>query len=322
LSQNNNHINNDLLVKYLLGEASPPEKDRVEDWMVADPANQHYFDQFRRIWEKSRELALHLNPDEEAAWQRFRKRIREPKKTNPVSRIPWMRIAALFILFAGAGVLTYSLLQESTVRHLVAVSGNSIKTDTLVDGSVITLNKNSSLTYPSRFNGETRSVELKGEAFFQVKPDKKKPFIVQVNDVTIKVLGTSFNIRSRNGETEVIVETGIVQVVRNNRALELRPGEKTVVHRQDLVPVKTKEDQQLYNYYKTREFVCDNTPLWKLVEVLNEAYDINIVIESEAIRSLRLTTTFSNESPDRILQIISETFQVKMEHVNGKIIIR
>lgn len=322
MSENYNHINNELLVKYLLGEASPPEKDRIEDWMAADPANQHYFDQFRKIWERSRELSLNLNPDEEAAWQRFRKRIQGPKRTLPVSRFPWMRIAALLILFAGAGALTYSLLKESTVRQLVAVSGNNIKTDTLVDGSVITLNKNSSLTYPSRFKGKTRSVELKGEAFFQVKPDKKKPFIVQVNDITIKVLGTSFNVRSRNGETEVIVETGIVQVIRNNRAVELRPGEKSVVHRQDSVPLKTKEDQQLYNYYKTREFVCDNTPLWKLVEVLNEAYDIKIEIESEELRNLRLTTTFSNESPDRILQIISETFQVKVEHSNDKIIIR
>ena len=94
------------------------------------------------------------------------------------------------------------------------------------DGSVITVNKNSTLSYPSEFKGKTREVALNGEAFFKVTPNKEKPFIIHVNDVTVRVVGTSFNIRSEKGKTEVIVETGIVQVTKNKRTVSLLPKRK------------------------------------------------------------------------------------------------
>jgi ferric-dicitrate binding protein FerR (iron transport regulator) len=136
----------------------------------------------------------------------------------------------------------------------------------------------------------------------------------------VKVIGTSFNIRTRNGTTEVIVETGIVEVIRKNNVLELRPKEKAVVQK-DSTMFKIAETDKLYNYYRTKEFVCDNTPLWKLVAVLNEAYNANIIIQKDALRSLPLTTTFNNESLDRILEIIHATFDITITRQNNQIIL-
>jgi ferric-dicitrate binding protein FerR (iron transport regulator) len=163
---------------------------------------------------------------------------------------------------------------------------------------------------------------LKGEAFFRVEPDKNKPFIITVNDVQIKVVGTSFNVRSENGLTEVIVATGIVQVQKGKTEVALRANEKVVVRRQDSVLTKEPETTQLYQYYESREFVCDNTPLWKLVAVLNKAYAANIVIGRPELRNLPLTTTFPNESLDRILQIISLTFDIEIEKTGSSIILK
>jgi ferric-dicitrate binding protein FerR (iron transport regulator) len=78
----------------------------------------------------------------------------------------------------------------------------------------------------------------------------------------------------------------------------------------------------LYNYYVTHEFVCDDTPLWKLVEVLNEAYGSHIEIANPDLRNLPLTATFHNEPLDRTLSIISETFSITVEHQNEKIILK
>ena len=89
------------------------------------------------------------------------------------------------------------------------------------------------LSYPASFKGKTRSIKLKGEAFFNVAPDKEKPFIIDVNDVQVKVVGTSFNVRSYNGITEVIVETGIVQVTKAGETTELRAGERTTLTQKD-----------------------------------------------------------------------------------------
>ena len=133
---------------------------------------------------------------------------------------------------------------------------------------------------------------------------------------------TSFNVRSENGLTEVIVATGIVQVQKGNKEVALRPNEKVVVRRQDSVITKEEETAQLYQYYESREFVCDNTPLWKLVAVLNKAYGANIVIGRPELRNLPLTTTFPNESLDRILQIISLTFNIEVEKTGTSTILK
>jgi ferric-dicitrate binding protein FerR (iron transport regulator) len=308
------HITDDLLVKYLLGEATAGERAQVEEWLAASEANQAYYVQLQQVWEHSKALASTKKVDEEAAWQRLRTRIHNGQGVavvKPLRSAGWWRIAALFIVVIGLAFFAYTwLTRETPVQELSLQTVDKPLADTLSDGSVVMLNKHSAITYPSRFKGDTRSITLKGEAFFDVTLNKEQPFVVQVNDVTIKVVGTSFNVRSEGGETEVIVETGVVQVTRGGKTVELRPKEKVTVQQRDTALVKEAETEALYNYYRTREFVCDNTPLWKLVEVLNEAYDANIVIDRPGLRHLPLTTTFSNESLDHILEVIAMTFEI------------
>ncbi|HEU4472355.1 MAG TPA: FecR domain-containing protein [Flavisolibacter sp.] len=324
MNENYNHINDELLVSYLLNEASAAERAVVEQWIAAGEDNRLYFDQLRLIWEESKKLASASTADEDQAWKRFKVRVGTQKPdTVPVRRMGWLRIAALFVLISGAGLLGYMTFKKApAVEQLVARAGNTVRSDTLPDGSIITLNKNSELAYPSAFEGESRQVSLRGEAFFHVKSDKSKPFLISVNDVTVRVVGTSFNIKSENGRTEVIVETGIVRVTKQKSTVELRQGEKLVVNSKDTALVKQKETEALYNYYRTREFVCDNTPLWKLVEVLNEAYGVNITIERPETRNLPLDVTFSNESLDRILEVISMTFNLSITRSKDKISLR
>jgi ferric-dicitrate binding protein FerR (iron transport regulator) len=163
---------------------------------------------------------------------------------------------------------------------------------------------------------------LQGEAFFNVTANKEKPFVITVNDVEVKVVGTSFNIKTSNGQTEVIVKTGIVEVTRNGKTIRLLPNEKTVTPAGDTALFKTQISDKLYDYYQTKEFVCDNTPLWRLVQVLNEAYQSNIVIGREELRNLRLNTTFSNESLDNVLDIIAKTFQLQVVKTENQIILQ
>jgi len=321
LDNNATHID-DLLVKYLLHEATVEEIATVETWLATATENSAYFHQFRKIWEQSKVLAVTSTVDENAAWQLFQNRIHtKPAVVKPLHQVAWMRVAVLTIVIAGAGLLAYFGLREKRVPLLTAQTATTVRIDTLPDGSVVTLNKHSSITYPKKFKEGTRAVTLKGEAFFNVTPNKKKPFQIQVNDVRIKVVGTSFNVRSENGSTEVIVATGVVQVQRGSKTVTLQPNEKTIVLPRDSILVKTTETTHLYNYYQSNEFVCDNTPLWKLVAVLNKAYNATIVIGREELRDLPLTTTFPNESLDQILQVISLTFNIKVQRTPTAIIL-
>jgi transmembrane sensor len=324
LRENFNDINNDLLVRYLLNEASSEEQLQAEQWIAASAINRKYFEDFKLIWEQSSQLASSRKIHENDAWQRFRQRIHpEQKKQAIVRRIgyrfPWMRMAAMVAFVTLVTWLMTALFGNKTIT---VQSGQTTIASTLPDNSVVTLNKNASLTYPKRFSGEERDVTLRGEAFFNVTPDKKKPFVVHVNDITVKVVGTSFNIKSIHGKTEVIVETGVVQVIHNNKVVELKPKEKLVTGGADTAMQKEEVPDKLYNYYRSKEFVCNNTPLWKLAESLSEAYNKSITIEREELRNLRITTTFSNKPLDSILTVIEKTFDVKAERKNNQIILK
>lgn len=324
MEENVYHITDDVLVKYLLHEATPEEITRVAAWIAADTANEKYFRQFETIWNESKRLAASNKVDETLAWKRFKERVNEKNKA-PVQSIQgfgWIKIAALFILVAGAALFAYQFFSEKPVEMLAVQSKQTPLTDTLPDGSVVTLNKNSRLRYPDAFRDTVRAVELEGEAFFNVVSNKAQPFIIKVNDVQVRVLGTSFNIKSTGGNTEVIVETGVVQVRKGIQAVTLGKEEKIYVGQKDSVLKKAEVDDKLYNYYRSREFVCVETPLWKLVDVLNEAYNAKIIIGNNNIRNLPLTTTFRNESLDKILDVVSATFSITVETKEDSIVLK
>ena len=313
-------------MKHLLGEASSGEEEAVNEWMNANATNKEYYNQLKKVWDNSKKLAVDSTLDVDKAWERFQKRVADQNETPKAlsrSRFSWMRIAASIILIAGLGIAAYFMINNNESKEMVAQAGQNVLVDTLPDGSVITLNKRSTITYPSKFKGDTRAITLKGEAFFNVAPDKKKPFIISVNDVQITVVGTSFNIKSENGNTEVVVETGIVRVTRSGKTVELNAGEKVVMHANDSIASKEAVDEKLYNYYRTKEFVCDETPLWKLVQVLNEAYDAKIIIGRKELNDKKITTIFYNESLEKILEIIHLTFDITViKKEDGQIILQ
>lgn len=321
-------MTDDLLVKFLLGESTPEENNQVEKWMVANKGNALYFAQIKLIWDKSKQLEAISTVDENEAWKRFKVKVGNTEQKVGVVRSfhnrYWLRIAALLFIIAGGSWLGIALWKSSGYNSpLVQIATlQNVLTDTLPDGSIVTLNKKSGLSYPKKFNGRQRNITLTGEAFFNVTPDRKKPFIITVNDVTVKVLGTSFNVKSRNNKTEVIVETGIVEVSRNNTKVRLQKKEKVTVPQSGTGFIKENATDKLYNHFRTKEFVCDRTPLWKVVEVLGEAYNTTIVIERKALQNEPLTTTFNNESLDRILDIIAQTFEATIVRKDNKVIIK
>ncbi len=193
----------------------------------------------------------------------------------------------------------------------------------LADGSEVTLNRGARLMYPRRFSGSERSVKLEGEGFFEVAPDKTKPFVIHSGEADVTVVGTSFNVNSSMVRTEVIVETGIVRVGKAGREAELLPSERAVVFHDRAQPVKMRAQDSLHNYYRTGAFTCNATPLTRFVEVLREAYATDIRIADPALRSLPLTATFRSSSLDEILDVLAATFpQVQVERAGAQILLK
>ena len=310
LNEHNHTPFEPLLVKYLLQEAGPDEIRIVEDWLSADPANRRYYDQMRLIWEKSLRQLPDLGSDgeEERAWQTFRHKIREPQR--PVLTFRWAAAAALLLPIALISFLWWRAGRSASWQ--TTASRDLVRTDTLPDGSIVTLNKHSGLSRPEKFKTGARTVRLDGEAFFRIAPDKNSPFEVQTGDATITVLGTSFNVRSQKDRTELSVETGLVSISNGHDHIQVGAGERITINQNDPTLTKQPAVPALYKYYQPRDFVCTDTPLWQLVDALNEAYGAHITIANTVLRNIPVNTTFHNEHLDRILSVLGETVGAKV----------
>lgn len=258
------HIDpHELLVKYITGEANAAEKQQVEKLIGGDDENRRYYEHFKLIWDESLELANDNDLDEDKAWVRFRERIQKEyiASTTSANNYKWLKVAAVILLASAAVLFAPGLFKHreearyttigATPNEVIlrSVTTNEIKTDTLPDGSTITQNKNSTLSYPATFAAKDRTVELSGEAFFNVWHDRQRPFIIKVSNVQITVLGTSFNVKSNGKITEVIVETGIVRIQRRRQTATLHPGEKLTATDTSARFKKESITDKSYRYY-------------------------------------------------------------------------
>lgn len=310
-------MKDELLIEFLLNETDAERTAEVQQWLDADPANRAYFSQFELIWNTSKNLAAQSTVDEEVAWMEFKKKVNKKPAVKKLN-FTWMKVAATLLLIASTWLL-YNTYGPQRYTELYA--NENILTKTLPDGSVITLNKHSNLSYASNFKGN-RSVRLdQGEVFFKVTPNKEEPFIIEAEQVSVKVVGTSFNVKHTKNLTEVIVETGIVQVSKNNETVELRQGEKVSIGSTSGKLIKQRNSDQLYNFYQSKVLIANNTPLSKIIAVLNQTYNSNISFKNNEISKLTLTTTFREKSLNDILTIICETHNLEMTRNQNQILL-
>ena len=332
----------DLLVKYLLREATPEERRAVDEWLAADAEHRKYYDQLFLIWEKSRLAAGGVLPDipgeEEQAWQTLRQKMQKPVRGAAVLRMGARRMGARRMgenrtgvrrmgvralrLTAAAILLFFFWWQYTTPKWQSTASNDHIRIDTLADGSIVTLNKHSILSHPPTFAAGARTVTLEGEAFFSIAADKDRPFRIKTNGITITVLGTSFNVRTENGRTAILVETGLVEVENRRNHIHIAAGETVTLGQNDPSPVKQPARAILYKYYQPRDFVCRDTPLGTLVDALNQAYGDSITIKNPAIRDLPITTTFHDASLPQVLDVIRKTLNITVQDSASRYILQ
>jgi len=305
-------MTDELLIKYLLQETTEAERQKVSSWLSSDPANTAHFLKFQKIWEASKQLAQQSQVDETTAWETFRakaeQRQRPAKKLKPGAYHQLiLKSAAVFLLTIGTWSV-YHLVSNNTYIDLRAY-GN-IASNTLPDGSVLTLNKGTSLKYARDFKNE-RTVKLdSGDVYFNVAKDRSHPFVIKLTDLSVTVVGTSFNIRHQQKETEINVESGIVEVRRGDKILRLQKGEHLSLTSPEAELQKQVNTDQLYNYYHSQLFIARNTPLPKLIATLNEAYHSHISLEP-GLEDLTFSSTLKAGNLEENLTIICDALNLQ-----------
>lgn len=223
-----------------------------------------------------------------------------------------MAIAAAVIVaaFSAWWLLPVSKPTPVVTAALPAAQHIFNKVINLPDGSVVTLNENSQLDYPLAFEGRSREVYLRGEAFFNVAPDKNKPFLVHTGTIVTRVLGTSFNIRAAgdNSPIAVTVTTGKVQVQKDDKAIlaELLPGDQLILDKAAIAPLVTKANMKEVLVWKKDEPVFEDVSFEAAIPLINKYYGIDIRFRDESLRTKKFTGNFINDPMKQALDVICE----------------
>lgn len=315
----------DLIAKYLSGNASPEEALILENWKAESGLNLNQFELSKKAYD-----AIHHTidkpVDENLAWNILNTRITNvDEKVIPLYKKPFFfRSAASIIIIISISFLIKWLYQAKETETLEISSLNIIKTDTLPDGSLIVLNKNSELTYIATH--KARKVLLKGEAFFNVVHDNEMPFEILINDVIIKDIGTSFNVKAPAGSTEieVAVESGIVQFYStSSTGVTLVKGDKAVYSAISKRFQKSViEPGANITSYKSKSFLFKNTSLKKAISQINNVYNTNIILQDSSLCDMAVSVEFNNESVETIITVLSETLDLEIEKRNGSIFLK
>jgi ferric-dicitrate binding protein FerR (iron transport regulator) len=307
------HID-ELISKYLAGEASHEEVSLVDTWAATHEENKKYLQQLAFIFRKAPEIQAWQDFDTDAAWSKMRNRIKEKSgKTVPLQPqrpFGFLRIAASIILVLGFGYAIYQIADNvsADAPSIAVVSSKETKSDTLPDGSNVFLNKLTEVDYAFDKKQKLHKVKLKGEAYFHVKHEDDKKFLVEAEGLYIRDIGTSFNVKAYpDGTTiEVVVEEGEVQFFSDeNPGVYLKAGGRGIYNKKDKTfTVEAPEANMLA--YKTKFFSFSNANLLEVVTALNDVYDQKIIL-SKNLEACHLTVSFNNETLSEISNIIGET---------------
>lgn len=258
---------------------------------------------------------------------------------------PLWRVAAVLMLAAFLGWYFYAdhIQNKSVARtemSMVTKTNHSAQEMTVLleDGSVITLLKGGRLSFPKKFEGNTRQVYLEGAAFFDVAKNPGKPFLVYANGTVTKVLGTSFLVKAAEKEStvSVLVRTGKVSVYAEKAFVDLSdkrnteeagvvltPNQQAVFHRKDnrLEKGIVENPDMLFPSSMNQELIFDDKPVADVLDILSEMYGINIVFDKKTLNGCPISTIFKEETLKQRMNAICHAIGASYVVVDGQIVI-
>jgi transmembrane sensor len=325
MSNGNSHIDIDLLARYFSGECTPGEREHVHEWKEASAENRSEFESLQQVWGAMDKTSPDRNIDVEAEWENHQLNYMQTetrqKKIRSLS-FPF-RIAASFIILLGIGYFAWSYFSKETITSEIA----STRQITLPDGSRVTLNAGSKLTYASSYGEETRTVSLRGEAFFEVSKNESKPFIINLENAVVKVLGTSFNVKAYKDRqnVEVTVADGTVSVYKKGdekSEVVITKGQLATFNAGEEKIERKENTDRNFIAWKTRAIVFENDSLVNVVKTLQSVYHQEFLIENSQLNNCTVTTSFENRDLLSVLKVLKITLDISFEEKDGKIVIK
>lgn len=307
----------DLIGKFVVGEASESEIRDLRDWCALSPENQKYLDDSLKIFENAQ--LSDQDFDTEKAWENVKSKISE-NGTKTRFLFPVWGIAAGLVLVLAFSFLFYN--QYTKPEEYQFVSENQVMTQTLPDQTEISLNKASEVKVEYNARKKTGTIQLSGEATISIGKEKEIQWTVEAENLLIRDIGTVFHVKAYpdGQQIEVSVLEGAVQFYsQNEEGIILEVGEKGIYDKASGSYSKTVADTNVVAF-KTRSFQFDEENLQAVVDRISEVYDRKITLTG-GIGSCKITVEFAEEEFDTIIGILSETMGLEVSENGDEIIL-
>lgn len=305
----------DKIIQHLAGELSPAESATLASWIASHPDHQVLHDEITKVWEAS-DVPQTPVFDSHADWTSLHQRMGEESASiappDNIRTMPrrswgtWAAVAAIALLI-GLGIAQFggSVLGEPALQ--VASTQEEAQTYTLADGSIVLLNRASTLKYPEQFAAGERQVQLSGEAFFDIA-SQTSPFIIETAHSRIEVTGTSFNVRSYSEgiREEVSVSSGQVRISKRDQVaspIVLNMGDQGIIPVSGTIQVERADANDFS--WKTGVLVFADTPLNEVIEDISRHYSVNIHLKTVELAQLRYTGRFSQAELVTVLETVA-----------------
>ncbi|WP_276165427.1 FecR family protein [Zobellia alginiliquefaciens] len=318
----------ELATKYMSNEASEEDINELFLLLKSDEKYQKAFSDTVEKWNgvtSPRDFQFNTKASKQKLLEEIDKRSSPISKIRAFSKSSNFRLkaAAMVVVLLGTYFLTNSILEGREWKEFQTVTNEKLKI-ILPDSTHVWLNQNSSISY-NYSNPEERLLKLEGEAFFDVARNESRPFLIEGPYFKTQVLGTSFNIHSRNEEdASVSVVSGKVSVSANesNALLLLERGDGAIFRQGDKSLSKRKlNDVDNEMAWIEGRFVFENSTMKSVLNYLSKYYKVTFDLSNENLNNCLITASFKGESLNNILTILCASLDCKYEIVANRTII-
>jgi ferric-dicitrate binding protein FerR (iron transport regulator) len=313
-----------LLIRCCEEKASDDEIQYVLNWMKESPENVRIAKDVQMLYLAADTSNVMKKVDIEKALSQVQQRI------HPRHRLTWwqwsQRIAVILVLpLIALLAIQYLRIKEVPIQMLEARTNPSMTTSIILpDSTVVYLNSESSLRYPSSFDGaDVRNVTLSGEGFFKVKNENGRHFIVNTGRGTsVEVLGTSFNVEAYQKNTNISTTLIEGKVYFNysidgiNKCILMNPKEKVVFNTSNGNINKFSTEGVSEISWKENKIIFDNTPFSDVIRMLEKRYYVSFIIQNKQFLNGAFTGTFTNQRLDRILEFFKISSNIKWKYID------
>lgn len=309
-------MNQELLNKYIAGDATPEEKEEVARWLDADKKNMKEFLALRKLYDIS------IWQQEQTPVAKDNLSLGNKHWTLRSASFELAKVAAIFIL---AFTIVYSFLinedNDSAKMQTIFVPPGQRAELTLTDGTKVWLNAKTTFTFPDKFTANNRRVTLDGEGYFDVTKNPEKPFIVNTERYDIKVMGTEFNVTAYSGSSvfETSLLKGAVEVFSpaKDTKVSLEPHMRTYEEN----GILKKDTIEHENYFLWKEgLICFyDEPVDKMIKKLQLYYDVKIDVQNKTLLNNRYSGKFrTKDGVEHVLKVLQLNNKFSYEKDNDR----